>query len=76
MFAVNVTTKRRTPVRRFTTVHTMGCRYARLPMRRYLIDAAEVLRLYARILRGDGGVVRLCKNCRPQWAVSRMEDAT
>lgn len=76
MFVVNVATKRRGPARRFATVHNGTCRWARLPMRRYAISAPEVLRLYSRIRRGDGGVVRLCKSCRPDWTAALREDPT
>lgn len=75
-FVVNVVTKRRGPARRFTTAHVETCRYAQLPMRRYAIRAAEMLRLHSRILRGDGGTVRLCKICRPEWTAAIREDAT
>jgi hypothetical protein len=75
-FVVNVVTKRRAPARRFATVHDRSCRWARLPMRRYEISAAEVLRLHSRIQRGDGGVMRTCKDCRPDWTAARREDGT
>lgn len=76
MFAVNVVTKRRALARRFVTVHSGSCRYALLPMRRYPISEAEVLRLHSRIRRGDGGAMKICKICRPDiWAAQR-EDPT
>lgn len=76
MFAVNVVTKRRALARRFVTVHSGSCRYARLPMRRYMISDAEVLRLHSRIQRGDGGVMRICKHCRPDVQAAQREDPT
>jgi len=76
MFVVNVTTKRRGPTRRFTTTHHWSCRWARLPMRRYAIDATEVLRLHSRVRRGDGGTARICKVCRPDRLAAQMIDPT
>lgn len=76
MFVANVATKRRAAALRFVTVHAATCRWARLPMRRYAISAAEVLRLHSRIQCGDGGAMKICKACRPDWTAAREGDAT
>ena len=76
LFLANVVTRRRTISQRRVTVHSIGCRYARLRMRRYPLSAAEVLRLHARVLRGDGGVMKFCQCCRPDWTAARREDGT
>lgn len=75
-FIANVVTRRLPISGRRVTVHDVSCRYVRLPMRRYAISAAEVLRLHTRIRRGDGGVVKICKTCRPDVQAALREDPT
>lgn len=74
-FYANVVTRRPVGLR-FVTVHRADCRYAGLPMRRYAVSTTEVLRLHSRIRRGDGGAMKLCKACRPDWTAVREGDAT
>jgi hypothetical protein len=76
-FIVNIPKRPQAVSLRVATVHKTSCRYAqRAGLRRYVISADEVLRLAFRVLRGDGGRVRICQTCRPDWTAARKRDAT